>query len=698
MRTETLYFIRFLEELHYQGKSVASVNFASFLEEYIADLDFNRSFFTQPEIENFINRYKGSMDLLLQGGSLAPAFEIFDAYKHNAEARIEWVLDRIEKPFDFTQRETFSPDRQNAPYPKDKAEADDLWTRRLKYELLNEILGQEKEQFDIHAVDKETLNKAKEAVRKRYETLDKNLDTIDSTDVQELFLNTLSHQFDPHSSFLSLDSMEDFSVALKNSLVGIGAYLSTKEGYCTVNEIFPGSPSEKTKAILPGDKILAVGQEEGPMVDIVGMKLAKAVKLIRGPKGTIVRLLIEPANGDPSNRKTVTLTRDEIKITENLAQARVYHIPQGNRMVAIGVIDLPSFYGSDTHNGHDNNTSDDVKELLLKLKAMHVEGIVLDFRFNGGGLLDEAIELTGLFVPGPVVQVKDMKGNITTYSDKGNNVVWKGPLIVLVSRFSASAAEIVAGALQSHHRALLVGDPSTHGKGTVQAVIEMDRLSFLPRTQPYLGTAKITIQKWYRPDGSSTQKRGVESDIAMPSFNQYLPIGESDLPHALDWDAIEPTQWNYDLAKNSFNAPLPPITQKLREWSQVRQSQLDEFSFLKDRIARFKEKQSQKTFSLNFEERQQMRKQDRVFVDVAEKKIREMAKNNYKYDEVLLDVAQGTKTKGATENQILTTPDISTQQEGKEPEKLPSFDIYMREALRIMTDWVSLAPPQVATN
>ncbi|OHE71920.1 MAG: hypothetical protein A2007_05840, partial [Verrucomicrobia bacterium GWC2_42_7] len=759
MRTETLYLTHLLEELHFQGHPISKLNFEEFLKNYLDNLDYNRLFLLKSDEEGFYKRFAPSLDLLLRGGSLMPAFEIFSVYAQRISTRVQWVINYIKtEKIDFTTKGKIAPDRHEAPRFSNDKEADDFWKKRIKYELLNEVMSSEdndnteETQNDSHLDKKESptsekapnkkelvdhqtknidknklfsqkLEKAKENLIKRYERMLKMLDEIEATEIQESYLNSLTHMYDPHTTFMCADTMEDFANNLHNSLVGIGVALTQEDGYCVIKEIFTGSPADKSNMLRNGDKILAVAQgTDGQPCDIVGMKLKHILKLIRGKKNTVVQLTIQPGRGDPSKRKTVTLVRDEIKLTSNLAKAQVYEVPCGKDIVPIGVIDLPSFYGSDPNSDIQNTSTTDMEELINKLKAQKIKAIILDLRHNGGGLLNEAISVSGLFVPtGPIVQVKTIKGRTLEHLDKDPSIAWKGPLIVLVSRYSASASEIVAGALKNHKRALIVGDPSTHGKGTVQAIIEMDRFSLIPKLKQNLGAAKITIQKFYLPDGSSTQLKGVPSDIEFPSFNTFLPIGESDLPNALTWDAISAYPWDYKSSCSYYESPITDkITLSLKEKSLKRQASLPEFKFLQERIQHFKTKQDEKEVSINLEEREKQKKEDNLYKEKTEKHFRELAKANYLVKNILLDVSlknspeQKESVTSSMEKHFINNPDLDIEQnndnddekskedntpidrnnpkksnKSKESE-LPDFDIYLRESLRIASDWIDL--------
>lgn len=717
MRTETRYIVHCLEQLHYHSASIQALNVGDFLKNYMSDWDYQRLFFLESDLDGYKGMYATAMPTYLrQQGNLAPAFEIFHTYRDRVYDRANWVLKRLDQPFDFSSPTSFTPDRRKADWPKNMQEADVLWESRLKYELLNEILVNSQstkkqeiitaedifaeEEFDENLLDPDVFNKrleeAKDNLRKRYKRLWASLKDIEAFEVEEVFLSSLSHMYDPHSMFFSADSLEDFAMSIKNSLVGIGAVLTEEDGYVTVRDLLPGGPAEKSKVLKPTDKIVGVAQgNNGEMVDIIGMKLRKVVKLIRGKEGTMVKLLIQPGDGDPSQRKTITIVRDQIKLTANLAKAQVYEVPhpQNEGILLVGVIDLPTFYGGSESDDAESNTSHDVEELIIKLKAMGVQGIILDLRRNLGGLLQEAISLTGLFIPtGPVLQVRDTIGQTSEYTDNNPYIVWDGPLMVMVTRYSASASEIVAGALKNHNRALVVGDIGTHGKGTVQAVFEMDRSIFRPIARPKMGAAKITIQKWYLPDGSSTQAQGVASDIVLPSLNEFLPVKESDLPGALQWDSIEPLHFEFAQKMAQYKAPVTPyLVEYLTNLSRERQESLPEFDYLTRSIEWFRDKQDQKVYSLNFNERLNQRDEDAAFRDQLEEEIKFLKKSRFNSKEIVLDIAIKKKLEEeaqvASDVEVVST-EVSPENEKKEEEE-DIFDVHMRESLRIMADWIN---------
>ncbi|MFL2833704.1 MAG: carboxy terminal-processing peptidase [Coraliomargaritaceae bacterium] len=666
----------------------------------------------------------------------------------------EWAFARLKQDFDFTVDETFTPDRRDAEWPATSEEAEALWLRRLKYELLNEILSlasEDKEESDaslsasnpnsldpdlsededvfdpkklLRLIDDkafyaETVDAAREKIRRRYERNLNHTVAREAPEVQESFINAMTQLFDPHSTFLSSDTLESFNSAVQNSFVGIGALLEDDDGICTIKEILPGGPAERSRLLKAEDQILGVAQGGEEFDDVVDMQLRYIVRKIKGKKGTTVRLLIRPGEAaDPSVRKIVPIVRGEVKLTANLATGKLISVPAGDdETVPVGVIELPSFYGNIGAGSTLTTTTDDVSELIRKLNTAGAEGIILDLRMNGGGLLSEAVRLAGLFIPiGPVVQVRDSSGRKEILSDRDPSMLWDGPLIVLTSRFSASASEIVAGALKDHARALIVGNSSTHGKGTVQEVYHMNNrmpFSFFGNTEKQARTvaSKITIKQFYLPDGSSTQVKGVPSDIALPSVNEFLPIGEDDLPHALPWGEVEAVDWINDWVKLKVDSPeRPELMAALADASQARQESLEEFQFLRKQIKWRKKRYDEKAISISLENRIQRKINEKAYIDELDDIYEALGENDYVMEEFLLKV---TEDQDALSKEILSEPikeiadstigEISTNtlskeiEETSEKEEEPVYDIYLRESARIMTDWVrALEKPKAA--
>jgi carboxyl-terminal processing protease len=487
--------------------------------------------------------------------------------------------------FTFETDETYSPDRKKAARPADLEEAKTLWRARLRFEYLQEKLNKAKPEEIVNTITR------------RYLRIAKSLRQYDNEEILQLFLTSLAHAYDPHSDYLGRAMFEDFGINMKLSLFGIGALLESDDGYCKIRDLTPGGPAIRSSQLRPGDRIVAVGQADNPPVDVVDMKLNKIVEMIRGPKGTVVSLTVIPAGAaDPSTRKVVKLTRDEIKLEEQEAKARIIDLPaQKGQPQRLAVIDLPSFYESGGNGGGPRKSaSEDVARLLKKLQEVGVDGLILDLRRNGGGSLQEAIKLSGLFIKdGPIVQVRDSEGRRQIDRDLDAKIHYAGPMVVLTSRMSASASEILAGALQDYDRAVIVGESSTHGKGTVQSLVQLAPLmrARYP-TQKDPGALKVTIQKFYRASGASTQLKGVVPDIVLPSLSSHLEVGEASLDNALEWDTINPADY---VPLGLVNAHLGELKQR----SEARQASDPDFRFLRQEIDRLSKAQREKTVSLS---------------------------------------------------------------------------------------------------
>lgn len=694
LATEVSTMVELLEQVHFNHEAVNSrpkpALGQNLIHDYMGELDSQRLFFLATDQEAFTRRYANALYYNLKTlGRLDAAFDIYVQYEKRVDGRINWVFEELKKDIDFTTHETYPLDRSKAAWPATQAEADDLWHRRLKFELLQDLL------------DKKTLDEAKQNVRRRYERMLKNLADIETDDVTEIFLTSLANLYDPHSSYFSPETFEDFGIQMRLSLVGIGALLGFEDNFCVVKEIIPGGPADLSKQLQPNDKIVTVASGDGEPIDIIGMKLRKVVDLIRGQKGTRVKLTVIPAGvTDGSVHKEITIVRDVVKLNSARARAAIYEVPgTGGEIVPIGVITLPSFYGlsddDESGSGGDERTSatKDVAELINRLDAAGIKALVLDLRSNGGGLLSEAIDLTGLFInKGPVVQVKSYSGEIQVDNDEETPISYTGPLAVLVSRFSASASEIVAGALQNYGRAVIIGDRSTHGKGSVQTIVEMKNVSrMLARLPDKTGAAKLTIQKFYLPNGSSTQNRGVTPDIVLPSIDEYMPIGESDLPHALIWDEIPSTTFS--------GHPLDPqILAPLRDASQSRQEHLEEFAYLKKSIAWYKEKQELKEIPLNLDERRRQKEVDDAFKKTMDTEKNQLAKSDFPYKEFTL-VPPTPKPAVAEQKAAATDSEDEDTVSTEEDAGITKLDIHLRESLRVLADALSLSKnPQYWAN
>jgi carboxyl-terminal processing protease len=669
--------IGLLEQVHYNHENVHPSDYSQVIPDYMGELDGMKLFFLATDKEELMKKYPANWiyNNISSLGRIDPAYDIYNLYATRAEARIQWIFEVLKQDIDLTAKETYQFDRSKAEWCATSADADALWHKRLKFEILQDVLN------------KKSIDEAKQNVRKRYERALKNLEDFEADDITEMYLSTITRMYDPHSTYFSPSTFDDFGIQMRLQLVGIGALLGLEDEYCVVKEIVAGGPADVNKQLQPNDKILFVAQGDNEPVEVIGMKLRKIVNMIRGDKGTKVRLIVQPAAAtDPSARKEIVLNRDVINLDSARARGAIFDLPDPatGKTLPIGVITLPAFYGPDSSsNGEDKNSATkDVAELIKQLQKAGITGLVLDLRQNGGGLLSEAIDLTGLFISkGPVVQVRSYYGDVKVDSDENPDIAYSGPLAVLVSRFSASASEIVAGALQDYGRAVIVGDSSTHGKGSVQTVIEMKNvLSDMGIPVDKTGATKLTIQKFYLPDGHSTQLKGVISDIVLPSLDEYLPIGESDLPHALPWDEITSSRYEGGRIDAKF-------LNNLRESSTARQTKLEEFSFLKKNIEWFKNRQETKTVSLNLEERRAQKASDSAFKKTMEKEKEQLAKNSYPFREFKLGNAP---TKKPPEKKPADSDDDDAELSLINDEGYARFDPHLRETMRILSDAIKL--------
>jgi len=677
LATEVRTMVQLLSQAHYNRDAIRSSTYAEVIPDYMAALDGQHMFFLDSDLESFKKNYTTSLYWNVSRlGNIDSAYEIYIRYEQSAENRVNWIFEQLDTAdSDLTTNDLYQVDRSKAPWPNDTTVADELWRNRLKFEIIAELLN------------KKSPEEARLAVRKRYERLLKNLSDIESSDLAELFLSTIARLYDPHSTYFSAETFEDFGIQMKLELVGIGALLGLEDDYCVVKEIIPGGPANLGKQLKPNDRILSVSQDGGEPIEIIGMKLRKIVDLIRGEKGTNVHLLIQPGDApDPSTRREIIIARDVVKLNSARAHAAIFQVPNSDGVnVPIGVISLPSFYGPAEEGDTDKSSASiDVGLLIDQLKTAGIDGMVLDLRRNGGGFLSEAINLTGLFIKnGPVVQVKNYAGEIQVDADESDKLLYDGPLAVLVDKFSASASEIVAGALQNYGRAIVVGDSSTHGKGSVQTVLEMK--NFVPqlaRSPLKTGATKLTVQKYYLPNGNSTQLKGVIPDIVLPSIQDLLPISEGDLPHALVWDEI-PTSF-------FEGKPLDPeLVSYLKTASQMRQEKLDEFSYLKKNVDKFKIRQEEKLISLNLERRRDQQVEDLAFrKELKEVKLK-LAEQDYPYKEFRVGPplpepikSVPTESEDETDEEYLSTDDNAAY---------AKVDVHLKECLRVVNDAISLA-------
>ena len=669
---------RWLEQGHYTREKLDEKMSARFLQTYLTTLDYNKLYFTQKDVEEFENKYASTLGDSVLRGDLGPAREIFVRFKQRVEERVTKNKKLTQKKYTFDSNRTVEINRQNAPWPKNQEEADRIWQDRIEAELLKEDLAELK------------LRPPQETVTRRYEQVLRNVREMEEDDVVKTFLSALAQTYDPHSEYLSPSDLENFQISMKLSLVGVGAVLSSEDGYAKVKEVVPGGPADRDGRLTVNDRIAAVAQGEAEFEDVVDMKLDKVVEKIRGKKGTLVRLLVIPGDAtDPSKRKIIEIRRDEVKLKDQEAKAEVLDLDgQSGTPVRIGWITLPSFYANMENRGAPKSTTEDVAALISRLKREGIQGLVIDLRRDGGGSLEEAINLTGLFIPrGPVVQAKDSNGKITVSQDTNPELVYNGPLIVLVNRLSASASEIFAAALQDYGRAVIVGDERSFGKGTVQTVLDLGRLM-----SPFsLGTAdagalKLTIQKFYRVRGGSTQLKGVESDIVLPSLTDNSEIGEGSLKNRLAYDEVAPVKIVDSMAAT------PLFLDELRARSAQRIVGDPEFRYTIEDMSRVREKIKENVMSLNEKVRRNELADDKKRKELREKErqSRGPALDVHAF-ELTLDDLSAPKLRPVAfdrkqEKNMLETPDEDDdgKKQGSEP------DAIRNEALRIMRDLIDL--------
>lgn len=660
---------------HYQPASIDDELSAQMYTQYLDALDPSRAYLLQSDIDYF-NRYRSTLDDHLRRDDAGPAFEIFNVYRKRVAERTAAALRFLHEGFDFTVAEQLQIDRSDSPWAGSEPELDEYWRKRVKNDWLRLKLT-DKADEDI-----------RETLTERYNDLHKRIAELDSQDVFQLYMNSYLSSVEPHTSYLSPRASENFEIAMSLSFEGIGALLGTEGEYTIIREIIPGGPADMDNRLQPGDRIVAVSQgTEGDSQDVVGWRIDDVVDLIRGPKDSVVTLNVLPsASGLQGPAVDIALTRNEIQLEEQAAKSSILEVPdldaEGNlTQLRIGVIDLPTFYldfEAYSQNRPDYRSSTrDVRKLVNQLKREKIDGLIIDLRDNGGGSLAEATTLTGLFIDkGPVVQVKDNRDRVSVHEDLEPGVVWSGPMAVLVNRYSASASEIFAAALQDYGRALIVGEP-TYGKGTVQNLIDLDNVS--GQNQRMYGQIKLTMHQFFRIDGGSTQNRGVIPDIQFPTSDDPEEYGESALDNALPWTQIKPA----DFRSNEAYQQLLP---KLVTQHQQRMQSDTEFGFLRDDIAEYQKHKDDQFISLLESER-------RAEMEQAEAK-REQRKAKRKSSVAeIRHIPFGNMT-AAEQPAAEPVADSSDDADGEDSDDNQSqVDVYLDEASRIVAD-VSLLKQQ----
>ena len=582
-----------LRQYHFDHKRIDDDVSTEMLDLFISRYDRNHMYFLASDIENF-EQFRYTLDDDVRTGKLEDAFVIFNTLKTRVAQRMLYIEQRLRLEFNFDLEEDFQLDRSEAEWATSTEELDELWRKKLKNEALNlKLAGKE-------------WDAAAKTLTKRYSNLTKRIDQYQSEDVFQDFINALAETFDPHTSYFSPISSDNFGIDMSLSLEGIGAQLTTEDDYTKIVRIIPGGPADRSKKLWANDKIIGVGEgSEGEMIDVIGMRLDDVVQKIRGHKGSKVRLEILAADNPPgSPSEQIMLTRDKVILEERASKSDTVEFLHDGQSYKLGIIDIPTFYIDldAQRRGVPNykSTTRDVKRLIRELQGAGVDGIIIDLRRNGGGSLQEAIELTGLFIEdGPVVQVKSSIGSKRVENDPDPDLFYGGPLAVMVDRFSASASEIFASAIQDYGRGLILGS-QTYGKGTVQNLIGLERF-IRPHNGDRYGQLKVTIAKFYRITGGTTQHRGVIPDINFPSVYNEMDFGENKQIHALPWDEISPAVFkSYD--------EVSMFLSKLRLNSKKRTSKNEEFQYIREDIQAYLADKEKNSISLKESDRAAQRK------------------------------------------------------------------------------------------
>ncbi len=677
---------RLLEEGHYTHQSLNDEVSRKFLRTYLELLDFSHLFFTQQDIDTLSAKYATSLDDDVLLGNLKPAHEVYALYTKRVDDRVAKIKAMLKEPVDFKNDGTMELSRQKAPWPKNAEEADRIWRDRIASELLQEHLSE-------HPIEP-----GPQLIARRYDRLARNVHEQDKDEQVKLFLDALAQAYDPHSEYLSKADLKNFSITMGLSLVGIGAMLRTEDGYAKIESLVPGGPAQMDGRLKVGDRISAVAQGNGEFNDVRDMRLDKVVEQIRGKKGTKVRLLVIPADApDPSKRKTIELVRDEIKLKDQEARADlIIKKDENGDPVKLGWITLPSFYAD--MDKHQKSTTKDVLALLKRLKKENIAGLIVDLRRNGGGSLEEAIALTGLFLKsGPVVQTKNANGSIVVSADPDPGIAYTGPLIVLTSRQSASASEIFAAALQDYGRALIVGDQNTFGKGTVQTILEIGRFtSLLGSRSQEDGALKLTIQKFYRVAGGSTQLHGVASDIVLPSLSDLPEFGEGALKNCLPYDEVPKarfTKWS-DSKHQLF-------TDELKRRSDTRVQANPEFRYVMEDMERLRQRLNENRISLNEDVRRKELTEDKLRKEARSKERLARQTEDVHIYRVTLDTVDKPNLKlimfpgKVAANKKKVSPEAASDADSEtassdDGTKDPTIDPGRDESLNILADLVDL--------
>lgn len=591
-----------LQNSHYSRLPFNAKLSEQFLEDYLRDLDYSRVYFTQQDVDRFKADYGDKLhSMLLQNESMKPAQDIYHTFQARVEARVADAKEMLSgADFDFSKDETIMRSRKDAPWPKSEAEAKTIWRQQIREAVLAETLRRDmlvKMAADQNKPDPTKGDREpKEKIKLRYDRFLHSIkDDVDDEEIANYFLSAVARSYDPHTDYMSFREMNRFKDGMKNELVGIGALLQAEEdGATKITGIVVNGPADREGNMKLNDRIVAVDSvNSGTMTDIMFMKIDKVVDLIRGKENTTVRLKVEPAGGARGEAKIVTITRGKVELKDEQASAEIMEMKQpGGAPRRLGWITLPSFY-ADFDEG-TTRCSVDVERILGRLNEEKIDGLVIDLRNDGGGSLDEVRRMTGFFINrGPVVQVKNTLGQVQVKDADNRKPLYDGPMVVLIDKSSASASEILAGALQDYNRAVIVGDSSTFGKGTVQQPMDIGKMLPFFAARDRAGFLKVTIQKFYRPSGSSTQLEGVASDVVLPSLSDAVEIGEKFLDHALPHDRIRPAGDFNQMPKANLFLP------RLQELSKTRVAASKDFAYVSEDVAKAKTRQAENKVSLN---------------------------------------------------------------------------------------------------
>jgi carboxyl-terminal processing protease len=655
---------RFLTNYHYKRTRLDDGLSSEIFETYLKLLDPSRVYFLASDIESF-ERYRSGLDDALRHSDLMPAYDIFNVYAERVQQRVDYARKRVQQPFDFTVDEYYEYDREDAPWATSEAGLDELWRQRVKNDYLRLLL-----------TDKEP-DAIVETLTERYDNLERRINELNTEDVFQFFMNAFAQSIEPHTAYLSARTSENFEISMKLSLEGIGALLGRENEYTVISSVVPGGPADQDGRLKAGDRIIAVGQgNDGKMVDVIGWRIDDVVDLIRGPKDTVVRLDVLPEDVSVSGPSSmIEIVRNEVKLEEQAAKSEIIEIPvegSDSEVMKIGVIDLPVFYmdfaGRAENKPDYRSSTRDVRRLIAELQEQGVTGIVVDLRNNGGGSLLEATTLTGLFIDtGPVVQVRNSSGRISLEEDVDPGMAWEGPLAVLVNRYSASASEIFAAAIQDYGRGVVIGEP-TFGKGTVQSLLDLD--DYAPSDKPGMGQLKITMAQFFRVNGGSTQNLGVEPDIRFPSFGDPQEYGERSMDNALPWSSIDP-------ARYKTSGDLSQLVAVADSRYHGRMADDEEFGWLMSDIDSYNEHASETRISLlESVGRQKMKEQEQ-----------KKAERKAKQDATGPLLGEGGALV-APDPELADFEDEDAVEGEEEQEEGP--DLLLREAARIVADMVEL--------